>query len=160
MVTSKLLRLALSGSKLFTSEDTSILFTGYLNVDINTVFLCSTTDFLPFQSMTSNLIDNSARTASIAYMETSIGATYGFAAHSDSNTTSYIIPTPSELATTTSARWLSDVITINPTCSFVKTNISQPIFFDPTNANNFIGVNIPDAGIDLTLDNTDSMPSI
>src|SRR6202167_184860 len=111
-------------------------------------------------SITGNLTDNTGKAASIAYVETSIGVTYGFAAQSDSNTTSYIVPTPSELATTTSARWLSDVITIEPICSFVKTNISQPISFDPTNANNFIGVNIPDAGIDLTLDNTDSMPSI
>jgi hypothetical protein len=112
-------------------------------------------------SITGNLTDNTGKAASIAYVETSIGVTYGFAAQSDSNTTSYIVPTPSELATTTSARWLSDVITIEPTCSFVKTNISQPISFNPKDVNSTgsLPVNIPDAGIDLVVSGTDSMPS-
>lgn len=108
-------------------------------------------------SITGNLTDNTGKAASIAYVETSIGVTYGFAAQSDSNTTSYIVPTPSELATTTSARWLSDVITIEPTCSFVKTNISQPISFNPKDVNSTgsLPVNIPDAGIDLVVSGTD-----
>jgi hypothetical protein len=108
--------------------------------------------------MNQNISDNTGKASSIAYVETSVGVTYNFAAHSDSNTTSYIIPTPNELSTTTSARWLSDVVTINPTCTFVKTNVTQPLTFDPKGLNvTALPFNLPDAGIDVVVSTTDGM---
>ncbi|KIM79524.1 hypothetical protein PILCRDRAFT_10351 [Piloderma croceum F 1598] len=98
------------------------------------------------------------KASSIAYVETSVGVTYNFAAHSDSNTTSYIIPTPSELATTTSARWLSDVITINPSCSFAKSNVTKPFSFNSTN-DTALSFSLPDTGIELIISSNDVSPT-
>jgi hypothetical protein len=105
------------------------------------------------------IYDNSGKAAAIAYAETSIGATYRFGAKSDSNTTAYIIPTPAELSTNTNARWLSDVVTITPSCSFAQTNISEPINL-LSNASAFsssFAVNLPDVGIDLVINLGDCM---
>ena len=108
---------------------------------------------LTLESPTSNISHNAAKAASIAYAEASIGVTYKFGIRSDSNNITYIIPTPPELPINANARWLSDVVTISATCSFVQTNISQPIgvqsnengtYFDSLN------VNLPDAGLDIT----------
>lgn len=98
----------------------------------------------------SNITNYVGKAAAVSYMETSIGVTYNFGVQSDSNTTAYIIPTPAELSTNTSARWLSDIIIINPSCSFMKTNISEPFIANETDYS--FAVNLPDAGIDVIID--------
>lgn len=159
-MTSRLLLLAQSHRNLFTSEDRQILF-WYLKLTIPLFLPRSTSDMILIAGMTQNATVNTGKAASIAYVETSVGVTYGFAPQNASNTTSYIIPTPSELPTTASARWLSDVITITPTCAFVESNLSQPVSFDPNaiGKSNALSINLPDAGIDLVLDGTDGTPT-
>jgi hypothetical protein len=130
MAISKLSLSARWGRNPFLSE-TSSFHHRSLQIDKIVIYLDSAT--FSFGSLTPNMFGSTEKASSIAYVETSVGVTYNFAAHSDSNTTSYIIPTPSELATTTSARWLSDVITINPSCSFTKSNVTKPFSFNSTN---------------------------
>jgi hypothetical protein len=158
MAISKLLLSARWGRNPFLSE-TSSFHHRSLQIDKTVIYLDSAT--FSFGSLTPNVSGSTGKASSIAYVETSVGVTYNFAAHSDSNTTSYIIPTPSELATTTSARWLSDVITINPSCSFAKSNVTKPFSFNSTSLNSTaLSFSLPDAGIELIISSFDGIPNV
>lgn len=76
-----------------------------------------------------NASSNSAMTASITWAEMELGVqySYGIANTSDPDYVAYIIPAPLDLPSATSARWLSDVIGINPLCSWASTNLSLPL---------------------------------
>ncbi|KAG6375190.1 hypothetical protein JVT61DRAFT_3399 [Boletus reticuloceps] len=72
---------------------------------------------------------NADRASSIAWAEIELGVQYSFstANTSESDYAAFIAPVPLGLSTTTTARWLSDVIGINPTCSWASTNITAPV---------------------------------
>jgi hypothetical protein len=56
-----------------------------------------------------------------------LGANYSFSvATSDAEFAAYIVPNPVDLPTTVSAHWMTDVIGINPSCTWASTNISAP----------------------------------
>ncbi|KAF8844778.1 hypothetical protein BDN67DRAFT_962745 [Paxillus ammoniavirescens] len=60
-------------------------------------------------------------------MELGVQYSYGIANTSDPDYVAYIVPSPLDLPRATSARWLSDVIGINPMCSWASTNLSLPL---------------------------------
>ncbi|KAF8436819.1 hypothetical protein L210DRAFT_3547694 [Boletus edulis BED1] len=72
---------------------------------------------------------NADRASSITWAEIELGVQYSFstANTSESDYAAFIAPVPLGLSTTTTARWLSDVIGINPTCSWASTNITVPV---------------------------------
>ncbi|KAF9233530.1 hypothetical protein BU15DRAFT_80023 [Melanogaster broomeanus] len=72
---------------------------------------------------------NSDMAASIAWAEMELGVQYSFGTvnTSDPDYAAYIVPIPLDVASTTSARWLTDVIGINPSCSWAVTDITQPV---------------------------------
>ncbi|KAF9233534.1 hypothetical protein BU15DRAFT_66529 [Melanogaster broomeanus] len=72
---------------------------------------------------------NSDMAASITWAEMQLGVQYSFGVVNTSGPdyAAYIVPIPLDLASTTSARWLTGVIGINPSCSWAFTNITQPI---------------------------------
>ncbi|KAF8554663.1 hypothetical protein OG21DRAFT_1037027 [Imleria badia] len=76
-----------------------------------------------------NASSNADTAASIMWAEMELGVQYlfGMANTSEPDYTSFIVPVPLNLSTTTSARWLSDVIGINPTCSWASTNLTSPV---------------------------------
>ncbi|KAF9224514.1 hypothetical protein BS17DRAFT_78332 [Gyrodon lividus] len=106
---------------------------------------------------------NSVMAASIAWAEMELGVQYSFGTlnTSDPDYTAYIVPTPLDLASTTSARWLTDVIGINPTCSWASTNITLPLLV-PLNASSSFDSYLTTASlIDFNLDvqlSTNDMP--
>ncbi|KAF9236441.1 hypothetical protein BU15DRAFT_77022 [Melanogaster broomeanus] len=71
---------------------------------------------------------NSEMAASIAWAEMDLGVQYSFGIVNTSapDYVAYIVPIPLDLASTTSARWLTDVIGINPSCSWAFTNLTRP----------------------------------
>ena len=72
--------------------------------------------------------ENSALAASVLWSEMELGANYSFSvATSDAEFAAYIVPSPVDLPTTVSAHWMTDVIGINPSCTWASTNISAPI---------------------------------
>ncbi|KAF8436820.1 hypothetical protein L210DRAFT_3505600 [Boletus edulis BED1] len=72
---------------------------------------------------------NSDTAASIAWAEIGLGVQYSFgiADTSEPEYAAYVVPLPLDLSTETSARWLSDVIGINPMCSWASTNLTAPV---------------------------------
>lgn len=83
---------------------------------------------------------NSVTAASIAWAEVGLGVQYSFgiANTSEPDYAAYIAPVPLDLSTTTSARWLTDVIGINPMCSWASTNLTTPVQV-PVNSTSSIG---------------------
>ncbi|KAG2125402.1 hypothetical protein DEU56DRAFT_903754, partial [Suillus clintonianus] len=97
----------------------------------------------------SNAIENADIAASVLWAEMELDAQYSFstADSPDSDIAAYIVPAPLDLATTTSSRWLTDVIGINPSCVWSSTNITG-IAMDNTW---YLGVNLQDADLDVTV---------
>ncbi|KAH8810358.1 hypothetical protein DL96DRAFT_1685458 [Flagelloscypha sp. PMI_526] len=67
--------------------------------------------------------------ASMAWAQSSLGVSSAFKASVPDPYTNkrYIIPVPKELNSSMSARWLTDVLSISPSCTFPRTNITQNI---------------------------------
>ncbi|KAH7930354.1 hypothetical protein BV22DRAFT_74847 [Leucogyrophana mollusca] len=65
----------------------------------------------------SKAADYSDTAASILWAEMELGVQYAFTAvnSADPSFAAYIVPTPPDLSTSTSSRWLTDVIGLNPT---------------------------------------------
>lgn len=110
---------------------------------------------LAFGGMTSEVSGNIEQASSIAWVESALDVKYSFQSQGDlaSGVPPYIIPVPAELPTTTTARWLTDVVKLNPSCVWPKINLSQPIT-STGNFSNFttIAVNIPDFNVDVSID--------
>lgn len=72
---------------------------------------------------------NAVTAASIAWVEMEFGVQYSFgvANTSEPDYVAYITPVPLYVSTVTSARWLTDVIGVNPTCSWASTNLTTPV---------------------------------
>jgi hypothetical protein len=75
---------------------------------------------------TFNATPNSVAAAYIVWaeMELDVQYSFGMANTSEPDYVAYIAPVPLHLSTTTSARWLTDVVGINPTCSWASTNFT------------------------------------
>lgn len=105
---------------------------------------------------------NSVTAASIVWAEMELGVQYSFglANTSGPDYAAYIAPVPLDLSTTTSARWLTDVIGINPTCSWASTNLTTPVQI-PLNStsasiNSYIATAyLPDFNLDVQVISTD-----
>ncbi|KAF9233532.1 hypothetical protein BU15DRAFT_80027 [Melanogaster broomeanus] len=89
---------------------------------------------------TLNATLNSEMAASIAWAEMQLAVQYSFGIinTSDPDYVAYIVPIPLDLATTTSARWLTDVIGINPSCSWAFTNMTRTFNISISDATAFL----------------------
>lgn len=104
---------------------------------------------------------NAVSAASITWAEMELGVQYSFsvANTSEPEYAAFIAPVPLHLSTTTSARWLSDVIGINPTCSWASTNLTTPVQV-PVNSTSdinqyFATAYLVDFNVDVQLTATD-----
>ncbi|KAF9233536.1 hypothetical protein BU15DRAFT_66531 [Melanogaster broomeanus] len=102
-----------------------------------------------------NVLSYSEMAASIAWAEIELGVQYSFeiVKTSDPDYLAYIAPIPLNLSTTTSARWLTDVIGINPSCSWAITNMTRPV--NLTSYTSFATAYLSDFNLDLQLSNGD-----
>ncbi|KAF9236444.1 hypothetical protein BU15DRAFT_77025 [Melanogaster broomeanus] len=100
---------------------------------------------------------NSQMAASITWAEMELGVQYSFgiANKDDPDYLAYIAPIPVNLSTTTSARWLTDVIGINPSCSWAITNMTRPV--NLTSYTSLATAYLSDFNLDLQLSNGDIM---
>ncbi|KAG9316978.1 hypothetical protein JVU11DRAFT_1158 [Chiua virens] len=100
---------------------------------------------------------NAGTAASITWAEMELGVQYSFGVANTSETeyAAFIVPAPLDLSTSTTARWLSDVIGINPTCSWAATNITSTVQlpYNSTNAfdQNFATAHLVDLNLDVRL---------
>lgn len=103
----------------------SVLKYVYFFLDLYIVHYCIFSGSYP-QQPAFNASLNSVTAASITWAEMELGVQYSFgiANTSEPDYAAYIAPVPLDLSTTTSARWLTDVIGINPMCSWAPTNIT------------------------------------
>ncbi|KAF9236446.1 hypothetical protein BU15DRAFT_77027 [Melanogaster broomeanus] len=87
-----------------------------------------------------NASSNSDMAASITWAEMQLGVQYSFGIvnTSDPDYAAYIVPIPLDIASTTSARWLTDVIGINPSCSWALTNMTRPFNISNSDATAFL----------------------
>ncbi|KAG2139732.1 hypothetical protein DEU56DRAFT_302261 [Suillus clintonianus] len=76
-----------------------------------------------------NAESNADFAASILWAETILGLQYDFsaAASLEADVSAFIVPQPLDLPMTSTARWLTDVIGLSPSCTWASTNITQPI---------------------------------
>ncbi|KAF9236448.1 hypothetical protein BU15DRAFT_77029 [Melanogaster broomeanus] len=83
---------------------------------------------------------NSDMAASITWAEMELGMQYSFGIVNtpDPDYAAYIVPIPLDLASTTSARWLTDVMGINPSCSRAVTNMTRPFNISNADATAFL----------------------
>ncbi|KAK0223888.1 hypothetical protein IW262DRAFT_1458938 [Armillaria fumosa] len=91
----------------------------------NSALNVSNMDAFTFQMPAENVRGNTQEAAAIAWAENALGSQYMF--RLPSNGTSYIIPVPENLPTTTSVPWLTDVVALNPSCAWQETNISSTL---------------------------------
>ncbi|KAF8636254.1 hypothetical protein AX16_011024 [Volvariella volvacea WC 439] len=97
--------------------------------------------------------------ASIIWAETSLNVNYSFSVPESNSRTSnsnsvprYIVPLPVNLTPEISARWLTDVFVLRPTCTWHVTNLSTETYsIEDFTDLPVIPVNIPDLGIDLNI---------
>ncbi|KAH7884959.1 hypothetical protein F5I97DRAFT_1305040 [Phlebopus sp. FC_14] len=109
-----------------------------------------------------NATSHSDVAASIMWAEAELGVQYSFgiANSSDPKYAAFIVPVPPDLSTTTSARWLTDVIGLNPSCAWSQTNITEPMIsssndtFDATIG----GVYLTDFDLDVGVDSQSFSP--
>ncbi|KAG2130897.1 hypothetical protein DEU56DRAFT_814984 [Suillus clintonianus] len=124
----------------------------FLHVNVFSVF-CSNSGFY----MTSTYAnEQSPLAASVLWAEMIIHTQYSFstANSSDSDIAAYIVPAPLDLATTTTSRWLTDVIGINPSCVWSSTNITG-IAMGSLDDTFYLGVNLEDADLDVLVPSYD-----
>ncbi|KAK0451787.1 hypothetical protein EV421DRAFT_1063077 [Armillaria borealis] len=125
-------------------------------VPANSALNVSDMDAFTFQMPAENVRGNTQEAAAIAWAENALGSQYMFRV--PSNGTSYIIPVPENLPTTTSARWLTDVVALNPSCAWQETNISSTLQIgsnttsnSTSSLSNDVYVNIPAISADIKL---------
>src|SRR5262245_48450581 len=75
---------------------------------------------------------------------------YSFA-DSPMGATSYIVPHPVDLSTNTPARWITDVIALNPTCFWGTPNVTTSLSFPPRNITVSAVINLAEPGLDVTV---------
>lgn len=97
--------------------------------------------------------------ASILWAEMNLGVQYNFSAavSLEADVSAFVVPQPLNLPMTSTARWLTDVIGLRPSCTWASTNITQPIIVP--NASDYLsslaGVYLEDLDLDMTLDSID-----
>ncbi|KAG2130896.1 hypothetical protein DEU56DRAFT_757737 [Suillus clintonianus] len=97
--------------------------------------------------------NNAPRAAYLLWAEMMLNVRYSFstANSSDSDIAAYIVPAPVDLSTTTSSRWLTDVIGINPSCAWSSTNITGTVDMSSNDTEVVLGVNLQDADLDVSI---------
>ncbi|KAN0097968.1 hypothetical protein V8E55_002414 [Tylopilus felleus] len=111
-----------------------------------------------------NAVSNAPTAASITWAERELGVQYSFGVANTSGPdyTAYIVPIPLNLSTTTSARWLSDVIGINPMCSWSSTNLTTPVQLSGNltlNPGTVATAYLPEFDLDVLVDSIDLISS-
>lgn len=100
--------------------------------------------------------NNADFAASILWAEMQLGVQYDFyaAASAEMNVSAFIVPQPLSLPMTSTARWLTDVIGLRPTCTWASTNITQPVIV-PNNTDHLTaevaGVYLEDMDLDVSV---------
>lgn len=89
-------------------------------------------------------------------MELGVQYSFGIASTSEPDYAAYIAPAPLNLSATTSARWLTDVIGLNPTCSWASTNLTAPVQI-PANSTSVFNTTayLLDFDLDIQVNNRD-----
>ncbi|KAF9055165.1 hypothetical protein BDZ89DRAFT_1055770, partial [Hymenopellis radicata] len=92
----------------------------------------NTTDLsaLTWQQPTSAVTNLTQMASSIAWAEHSLSAQYKLEVADAGDGRAYVVPMAAEMNTTTSARWITDLIVLQPKCSWMKTNISGTLTID------------------------------
>ncbi|KAF9236450.1 hypothetical protein BU15DRAFT_77031 [Melanogaster broomeanus] len=103
---------------------------------------------------------NSDMAASIAWAEMELGVQYSFGIvnTSDPDYAAYIVPIPLDLASTTTARWLTDVIGLNPSCSWALTNMTRPFNVTLSDSDAIVFLLDFDLNVRVPGDSTDPIP--
>ncbi|KAG1740330.1 hypothetical protein EDB19DRAFT_780985 [Suillus lakei] len=97
--------------------------------------------------------------ASILWAEMNLGVQYNFStvASLEADVSAFIVPQPLNLPMISTARWLTDVIGLRPSCTWASTNITQPIIV-PNASDSFssvAGVYLEDLDLDMAVYSTD-----
>jgi len=117
----------------------------------------STTLFTLYPDET-HVEDNVDFAASILWAEMELGVQYDFsvAASTEADISAFIVPQPLNLPMTSTARWLTDVVGLRPSCKWASTNITQPVMVpNKTDDLSVVGVYLEDMDLDVTIDQTD-----
>ena len=106
-----------------------------------------------------NATPNAVAAAYIVWAEMELDVQYNFGIEntSEPDYVAYIAPVPLHLSTTTSARWLTDVIGINPVCSWASTNLTAPVQIPVNSTSAFNAtVYLPDFNLNVQVTSLDT----
>ncbi|KAG0695812.1 hypothetical protein DFH29DRAFT_252947 [Suillus ampliporus] len=99
--------------------------------------------------------NNADFAASIIWAEMNLGVQYNFSAAASlkADVSAFIVPQPLNLPMTSTARWLTDVIAMRPSCTWASTNITQPIIVPNSTdeLGSFAGVYLEDLDLDIPI---------
>jgi hypothetical protein len=112
----------------------------------------NSTTFYPDETHVQN---NADFAASILWAEMELGVQYDFsvAASTEADISAFIVPQPLNLPMTSTARWLTDVVGLRPSCKWASTNITQPVIVpNKTDALSVVGVYLEDMDLDVAFD--------
>jgi len=86
----------------------------------------------------------------VAWTEFSLGVNFSFQSPTVDQTT-YVVPAPLKLSTSTRGRWLSDVVAMQPTCEWIAPQFqSTGANFSDSNASAII-MDLPSKNVQVTL---------
>jgi hypothetical protein len=127
MVVSTLAPSALSVTSVLVDGDVVALRVGA--VRSNSVLNITNTDALNWGLATDPVEHNSDLAGNIAWAEWSLGARYQFLnpGFNSSGEQAYIVPSPLDLPEGSYARWITDVVSLKPECTWAHTNVSDGI---------------------------------
>lgn len=116
----------------------------------------NSTTFYPDETYVGNNVDFAA---SILWAEMELGVQYDFsvAASTEADISAFIVPQPLNLPMTSTARWLTDVIGLKPSCKWASTNITQPVIVPnkTDDLSEIVGVYLEDMDLDVAIDQMD-----
>ncbi|KAG2139690.1 hypothetical protein DEU56DRAFT_911953 [Suillus clintonianus] len=102
--------------------------------------------------------NNADFAGSILWAEMSLGVRYNFsvAASLEADVSAFIVPQPLNLPMTLTARWVTDVIGLRPSCTWASTNITQPIIVsNGSSSSPLAGVYLEELDLDMAIDSND-----
>lgn len=117
------------------------------------------TTFSPDYTDESYASNNADFAASVLWAEISLGVQYNFsaAASHEADTSAFIVPQPLNLPMTSTARWLTDVVGLRPSCTWASTNITQPVIVPNASdsiSSSLAGVSLEALDLDVALQST------
>ncbi len=110
-------------------------------------------DALTWQQSSSSVSNLTQMASSIAWAEHSLNAQYKLQVSSDTDDgRAYIVPMASEMNMTTSARWITDVLVLQPKCTWMKTNPSGTLTIDSNSTGmSDVYVSLPDLDAEVAV---------